>query len=59
MEDSAGRFDSQDADWAAYGLPNYSKLTGKELSGAALTGGGLFQPRMIKSLVHELGVSAD
>ena len=24
------RFDSQDADWAAYGLPNYSKLTGQE-----------------------------
>lgn len=24
------RFDSQDADWAAYGLPNYSKLTGQD-----------------------------
>ena len=27
------RFDSQDADWAAYGLPNYSKLTGQESLG--------------------------
>ena len=23
------RFDSQDADWEAYGMPNYSKLTGQ------------------------------
>ena len=23
------RFDSQDADWEAYGMPNYSKMTGQ------------------------------
>eukprot|EP00439_Symbiodinium_sp_Y106_P016169 s1433_g2.t1 len=26
-----GRFDAQDADWEAFGMPNYSKLLGKDL----------------------------